>query len=367
MAKKKTALRVGPSGVQVGSRVSSISTGQRLRLYNQLYIYLKNNHKLDVALSEMYYIYSEDGKKPRNKVALMMKEMLSSMAGGYSFSNSIAAFVPEGEFFLISAGEKSSFLKEAMQQAIRFIKAKERISGAMKKAFVYNTFLAIMMIGILVVAAVYLIPKSMIMIKPEQLTGVAYALYAMSRFVVNYGIFALGAAIAFMLLLRWAQPNYIGRRRLMLDNVWPFSLYRTVNGAIFLISLSSLMKANVQTGDALKELSEHASPYLKQRILAARSGLHHGSGLGESLHESGYKFPDPEAIRHLRILGSKSGVEVAISEFADDWLEETIKKVEDTAEVVRNVGMILLFIVAAVVVGGTALIQRASQSALGIM
>ena len=51
--------------VHVGLRARALSTNQRMRLYSQLHLYLKNNHKLDVALTEMYNIYSEDGKKPR--------------------------------------------------------------------------------------------------------------------------------------------------------------------------------------------------------------------------------------------------------------------------------------------------------------
>jgi len=359
--------KIDEHDVRVGLRARALSTNQRMRLYSQLHLYLKNNHKLDVALTEMYNIYSEDGKKPRNRIALMMKEILTGMAGGFSFSNSIAPYIPEGEFFLISAGEKSSYLKEAMMQATRLIKGKQRIAASMRKAFVYNIFLSFMMVGVLVVAAFYLIPQSMIMIKPEQLTGFAYAVYAMSQFVVHYGIYSLVVIIGLVYLIRWAQPNYTGRHRVTLDRFWPFSLYRTVNGATFLISLSSLMQANVQTGDALKELAEHASPYIRQRILAARSGLHHGQGLGESLHTSGYQFPDPEAIRHLRILGSKSGVEISISHFADDWLEEAITKTDTMADIAKNIGMVLVFIVAGVVVTGTAMIQRASLSAMGIM
>jgi type II secretory pathway component PulF len=246
--------------MRVGSRARVLSTNQRLHLYSQLHLYLKNNHKLDVALTEMYNIYSEDGKKPRNKIALMMKELLTGMASGFSFSGSIAPYIPEGEFFLISAGEKSSYLKEAMMQAKRLIKGKQRIAASMRKAFVYNIFLSLMMVGVLVEAAFYLIPQSMIMIKPEQLTGFAYAVYAMSQFVVHYGIDSLVLVVGIVYLIRWAQPNYTGRHRVTLDRFWPFSLYRTVNGVTFLISLSSLMQANVQTGDALKELAEHASP-----------------------------------------------------------------------------------------------------------
>ena len=354
-------------GLRVGSRARALTAKQRVHLYSELFLHLKNSTKLDVALTDMYEIYSDDGRKPRNKIALILKEILSGMAAGFSFAESLGPYLPEGEFFLISAGEKSSYLKESMTQAIRLIKGKQRLGAAMKKAFVYNTFLSLMMAAVLVVAAYYLIPQSMIMIKPEQLTGFAYATYAMSQFVVNYGIYALVVILAVIYLVRWAQPNYIGRHRVFLDNFWPFSLYRTVNGATFLVSLSSLMQANVQTGDALKELAEHASPYIKQRILAARSGLHQGEGLGSSLHLSGYKFPDPQAIRHLRILGSKSGVETAISQFADDWLEETISKTDTAADIAKNVGMILIFLLAGTVIGGTAMIQQASQSAMGIL
>jgi hypothetical protein len=66
-------------------------------------------------------------------------------------------------------------------------------------------------------------------------------------------------------------------------------------------------------------------------------------------------------------LGSKSGVEVAIAHFADDWLEEAITKTDTMADLAKNIGMVLVFMTAGVVVTGTAMIQRASQSAMGIM
>lgn len=355
------------NSLRVGSKSNVLSANQRVRFYSQLHLYLKNSHMLDTALTEMYGIYTDDGKKPRNKNALMVKEVLNSMASGLNFSKAIAPYVPEGEFFLLAAGEKSSYLKESMLQAVRLIRGKARIAASMRKAFSYNVFLSILMVAVLAVSAYFLIPMSMKAVKPEQLTGFAYAIYAMSQFVVNEGIYVLAVAIGMVILVRWAQPNYIGRYRVRLDRMWPFSLYRQVNGATFLISLSSLMQANVQANDALKELAEHAGPYIKQRILAARSGLHHGTGLGESLHMSGYQFPDREAIQHLRILKSQAGVETAIAEFADDWLEEAIKKTEAMADVAKNVGMVLIFVVAGVVVIGTAMIQRAAQSAMGIL
>lgn len=355
------------SKVAVGAKRGTLTVKQRLNLYNQLALYLRNNHKLDVALSEMYKIHSEDGKRRRNKVALMLQDIAQNMAAGYSFSDSLAPYIPEGEFFLISAGEKSSFLERSMQQSIRLIQSQERIAESVKKALVYNVFLGLMLVGVLVVAAYYLIPQSMVMISPEQLTGFARIVYLMSEFVVNQGIYVLIFIILLILLVKWAQPNYIGKRRILLDNFWPFSLYRAVNGATFLISLSSLMQANVSASDALEELASNANPYLRQRIMAARSGLHHGEGLGESLHISGYNFPDKEAIRHLRILGSKSGVEVAIERFADDWLEETIKKTDATADIVKTVGMVMVFGVAGIVILGVAMIQYASQSAMGVM
>lgn len=364
---KKDERHSAGGGIRVGSKKGTLSTKQRLNLYSQLALYLRNNHKLDVALTEMYNIHSNDGQRARNKIALMVKEVLSNMAAGYSFSDSLAPYIPEGEFFLISAGEKSSFLERSMQQAIRLIQSQQRIAESVRKALVYNVSLGLMLAGVLVIAAYYLIPQSMVMVTPEQLTGFARAVYLMSEFVVNYGIYVLILIILLILLIRWAQPNYVGRRRIFLDNFWPFSLYRAVNGATFLISLSSLMQANVSASDALEELASNSSPYLYQRIMAARSGLHHGEGLGDSLHLSGYNFPDPDAIRHLRILGSRSGVEAAIEGFADDWLEETIKKTDATAEVVKTVGMVMVFAVAGVVIMGVGMIQFASQSAMGVM
>lgn len=353
--------------VRIGKRQSYLSDKARIRFYSALNIYLKNGEKLDTALEEMYKVYSHDGKKTKGKLQLLIRDVLTKISNGNSFSYSMAEYLNEHEYFLLTAGEKSASLGDSLMQSIKLINGKKRMRAAVAGATVYNCFLFVLIVGLLVLTSLFLIPTITVNIDPNQFTGLAKLVYVVSDIVTSFGLLFLVLFFALFVGIRVSLPRYIGRTRVRLDRMYPYSLYRTVNGTTFLISISALLQAGVQLGAALEELEVFANPYMKQRIGAVKYGTAMGNSLGESLHISGYEFPDREAIQHLRLLGGRQGLDKAIASFADDWLEETIRKIESTGQVVGGLGVLLALLMGLVIILGTTQMQQVSQQAMGIL
>lgn len=345
---------------------SVLAEPMRVQLYGQLEVFLKSAAQLDRALDEMYKVYSENGKQPRNRRALVVREILAYMSEGLSFAVGISRFVTEAEFFLLAAGEKSGDLPGAFRQCVRLIKAGRRVHAATREAYAYNGFLTVVLVAFLLFTSHLLVPQAMQLLNGKALVGLGNMIYVVSETITYAGPWALVIAMAGFLLYRRSKATYTGKRRIWLDRHWPYATYRMLQGTTFLISLSSLTSAKVSTGDALIELAEHASPYVAQRLLAARRTFNEGIGLGDALDATGYEFPDRDAITHLRILGSRAGVETAISQFADDWLTTSLERIEISAKVSRTVGLVFIILMVMVVLLGLYDIQNQARLALGV-
>ncbi|MGS1117396.1 type II secretion system F family protein [Castellaniella sp. UC4442_H9] len=348
------------------SKKSVLPDRMRMQLYGQLEVFLKSAAQLDQALDEMYKVYSENGKRPRDRRALVVREILAYMGEGFSFAIGISRFIPESEYFLLMAGERSGALPGAMRQCVRLIKAGRRISSARREAYAYNAFLLIIVVACLLTTAYLLVPLAMLWMKGAQLTGLGRLLYLLSEAVVYAGLPLLAISAAALWGFKWSKGHYIGPGRVWFDRHWPYATHRMMQGTTFLISLSALTSANVSTGDALDLLAEHASAYMRQRLVATRRAYDDGSGLGEALQATGYEFPDRDAIVHLRILGSRAGVETAITEFADDWLATSLERIEASAKISRIMGIVAVALLAIFIILGSNDMQQQARSALGV-
>lgn len=137
-----------------------------------------------------------------------------------------------------------------------------------------------------------------------------------------------------------------------MDNVAPYSLYRVLHGATFLMNLSVMLKAQIQLVDILGELKSRASPWLKDRIDAVQYNIELGSSLGKSLQLSGYEFPDRQAVIFLEMLSDASGSEDSVYQYAEDWLDDAVDKVDRIGSLFLGVGLVFIGVVIVLILNG---------------
>jgi type II secretory pathway component PulF len=268
---------------------------------------------------------------------------------------------------LLMAGQESGKLAEAMQSIIKLQDAKITIRQTILAGLSYPLILLMGFFGILVLFGYVVVPQFLSMVPDgfqwHGMASLVVSISTLAQIVLPYlGAFLLVSVVVFIhSLTRWR-----GHARTLADRYPPYSVYRLVAGASFLISLSELVNAGVRMEDALERLKRHASPWLRVRVQAALSGLREGVKFGDALDASGYEFPDREVIDDLGVFSGLSGFHQALKTVAEEWLSESLHKVKSTMGLVFKVGIILLGVLFGILLFGSFSMVEQFQSGLSV-
>lgn len=325
----------------------------RIDFYEGFQSLVENGLSVDDALKELHKIWSYDGTKRDEPLAVVARDLILQIKSGTPLSRALSRWVPYEEASLLAAGEQVGSLVQTCDDVIRVITAKQQIIGAVASAVVYPTFLCIPLSYLLWIVAAKMVPKMAQVSDPENWTGAAFGLYQLASFVTGYGVSVVLLLVTLIIVLLLSLPRWTGTTRVVADRMPFYSTYRIIHGSTFLLNLSVMMRANITELRALEMLSEYASPWLKERIAGAIAGLKMGNNLGAALENSGHQFPDKKAIQFIRILASRNGFSKSINNYSDRWLKASIKKMQSLAKVAFMSMLILIGCVMALVVAGT--------------
>lgn len=305
----------------------------RIQFYEELAGLIKNGVQLNDALAEMELVASDRGRHPRNVVAVVASDCSLAMENGASFSKAMRRWLGDQEGSLLSAGERAGDLPAAFEEAIESIKTRSAIKGALASATVYPCLLAAMIVYMLNLVTYTFVPKFGRILKDGQWEGDALTLKQIAHFVSTYGAASLTALIVTLCTVLFTLPYLTGTARIYLDRAPPWSIYRILNGATFLLNTAMMLRAGIGMEEAIRAQAEGAKPWLKERLEQALYGIGLGNNLGVALNHAGFGFPDRKAIQHIEMLAGRSGADVALYNFAKSWMARTIKQLELAASV----------------------------------
>lgn len=337
-------------------------SGTRISFYEGFQNLVENGMSSNDALKELNQIWSYGGKKPHEPLAIVTRDLMIQLMEGFALSRGLSRWVPYEEASLVAAGERGGSISQACDDVIRVIEAKQQIRGAVASAVAYPTFLIIPLTVLLWMVANKLIPKMAQVSNPESWTGSAYALYALANFVTRYGLFSVCLLLILITLFLTSLSRWTGPARRIADRGPFYATYRMVHGSTFLLNLAVMMRAGIPTNSALEILGEYASPWLRERLAAARHGLAVGSNLGVALDNAEFNFPDKKAIQFIRILASRDGFPEALNRYSVRWLATSVKQLQQLAKVAFAVAMLLMGTVMGLVVDGTQDMQNNFES-----
>jgi type II secretory pathway component PulF len=134
------------------------------------------------------------------------------------------------------------------------------------------------------------------------------------------------AAFAAIVAVIWMSlPRWTGAGRSFCDrHVLPYVVYREINGFVWLISFSALMRSGVTDTSAIESATVQASPWLASRLRPIRAGLKNGLRMDAAMRRSGLHFPSDELIDEI-------GAYVGYPDFADK-MESVARKYVKTLE-----------------------------------
>ncbi|CCD28792.1 putative Type II secretion system protein [Candidatus Glomeribacter gigasporarum BEG34] len=336
---------------------------QRLKVYRSLATLLQNHVPLKPALLACADVYGAHGKKPNRIEAIVLQDCLSAIDQGRALAEALRRWLPFDEYSAIAAGQRSARLAEALLRAAEMIRRKGRMHKAVIHATAYPAMLLLALGASFYLIAAHMMPKLLRMMPSQQWSASVRALDWIAQWVARHGALLLMGMGALVCVIWISLPRLTGRIRVMLDALPPWNMYRIVHGASFLYNIGVLLSADVPKVELLGMMRAHATPYLRERIDGALRGIKDGLDLGRALAASGHRFPSADAIAYIRVIGSLKGGDAQLKQFSEEWLEESIAKLNVAAAIFKQSaialgGLMIMMIVAGVNGIGSGMMMR---------
>lgn len=341
-----------------------LNTEKRMAICRKLASLLRNDFTLIDALERLEMVESKNGKKPNEPFAIVMREWQKNLERGMTFSEATRGWVPPNETLLVTSGNLSN-LVVALENVGRVVDGMQRIRRAMTTAVAYPLFLLALTFGIIIMVGIYLVPPlAEVAGNSVVWRGSARSLVWLSDVSIKYWyvflvVFASAVAIVWLTLANWT-----GRLRATFDKFPPWSTYKIQVSVGWLMSLAAMVSAGVTIPDAMRMLADSANRYLRSILERALRFIANGDNLGRALQNTNRGFPDDEIIGDLTIYADMNGFDENLTQVANDYLNESVRKMEKISNTLNSMGILLVSAIIAWVVLGTFQMQDQITSAL---
>ena len=367
-AKKKDAkvsAAIGSGDIFFSKLMVRLYTSDRLAFYYKLKALLHNRFSLMDALERMYQIYSKEGKKPTESMAVAISTWMHQIRNGETFSVALRGWAPSTEVLMLSVGDVSN-LEDALANTIKVVEGMNRMKEPVFSAVSYPLFLMVMVILLIYGVGAYMVPPMVDAVPNLIWTGMAKSLVDLSYFVRDHPFPLFLTLPILIILVVLTFPRWKRESRAVADKFPPWSIYRIFIGVGWLLSLAALVRAGTPVSKAMRSLRGDASPYLLYRIDRALSYVNNGDNLGDSLYKTKLNFPDEEVVGDLRIYAELDNFPEALTRLSDDWLESSIKDIEKKAGVLNGVAILMIAAIVAWAVMGTFDMQEQMVNGMGL-
>ena len=344
--------------------VFRLDTNKRMATARKLASLLRNDFTLMDALGRLESIESHGGKKPNEPFAIVMREWQKNLERGMSFSDATRGWVPPEETLLVTSGNLSD-LVIALENVSRVVDGTTRMRRAMISAIAYPLFLLLLTFGIIMLVGIYLVPP-LAEIAGDSVVwrGMASSLIWLSDFSIKYWYIIFGVFAALVGIVWISLPNWTGRLRTLFDKLPPWNVYKIQMSVGWLMSLSSMVAAGITIPDAMRMLADSSNKYLRSILEDTLHYIANGANLGNALNNTGRDFPNAEIIGDLAIYADMNGFDENLSRVANDYLDESVRKMESVSNVMNSLGILLVSAIIAWVVLGTFQMQDQITNAL---
>jgi type II secretory pathway component PulF len=346
---------------------TEFTAAQRERLYLKLATYLRSGVKLSDAVDMLWRLETDDGRRVKTGVAYVLSEWRRKINNGKSFADAIKDSVPQIDYVVIKAGDESGRLDVALNDSVYINKAKGKMIGAIIGGLADPIVLSLMIIVFFYIFTSHVLPSFMDIMPREQWFGMPALLADVADVIMSLALPAAVVIGGFLGWAIWSMPRLTSSIRRALDDYPPWSIYKTLQGSGFLISLSALIKAGVKLPDALRLLGQGASPWLKSRIMAAQRHVSNGLSLGEALYRTKNGFPSRDIVMDMRAYSDMEGFEEILERIGKEWIEESVSRIKRDFDVIKNALIVVFGMMFIMIASGIFQMQDTISTSAGMM
>ena len=186
-----------------------------------------------------------------------------------------------------------------------------------------------MVYAFILALTIFVLPNLQSSLPAEKARGSVVVMYQIAA-LANSWVAIIPPAVGFIAvnLMVYALPRWRGRYRVRAEQFFPFSFYRDIQGYAWLMGFTALLRAGMADVQILKQQSDLANPWLKERLRALWLRMEDGRSLPEALLAKGkggmpaFAFPNPNVIDDISSLAGFADFSDRITKVASRWAYE---------------------------------------------
>jgi len=301
-----------------------------------------------LSLARALSVMERQTKNP--KLSATISEISSEVRRGATLHEALAKFprIFSNLFVaMVRAGEEGGSLPESLtvvsDQMERMYQLKKKIRGAL----IYPAIIVIAIIGIGVLMMMYVVPTlaQTFAEMDAELPKSTQAIIAISNFLLNYTVLAIGGAVGSLALLYAGMHTAFGKRASDIFFIkMPLigAMVREVNAARTSRTMASLLSSGVDVLASLEITSQVVqNTYFRDVILDAQKAV----GKGEPLSAAFVRRDDlyPAFVGEMMAVGEETGaLAEMLKRLAVFYEEEVDRKTKDLSTIVEPFLMVVI-------------------------
>lgn len=297
---------------------------------DRLSIMLKSGVSVSDSLTSL-------SKSSNKKVSELSRECLKSLKAGRHFSNGLRKVLSSEEYSVLVAGEKSGDIVFAIEKVKTLITAKQKIKASIVSALSYPVVILLMTVGMIYVLGNKVAGEVAGIIGEETVSRTTFGL--LIKLSQPHVLLTIIGSIFFTIFsLALFMSKVHTNIRFKTDKYFPFSVYRFLNGVVFLYIFASLLKSGFNVVDALKEI-EKFSKYFKLVIPKYVRGVLSAKNIGEAMKSVDFYLPDKDTAEFLSTVSNYSNFEDKLFVIADEYIQTTPEKIKGYSKILNYLAL----------------------------
>lgn len=242
------------------------SLDERINFFERLAELLEANFSIMIAL-RTYHDGYESKMDTSDTRLIFLRDVIGNMEGGQNFSLAVSRWVSPTERVLLDTGEHSGHLSEALRACGQVARNAKEIKSNMRTQLIDPAINSVIFIGTAIYTARDILPVFTKMSNPSTWGSFLYYWYAVSEFFNHWLLFMVGFVAAYIIFAWWTLPRVRdGKLRAVLEIFPPWSIYRRLQGAVFIDAMSAMLKGGTSFRRAIEKIHDQASPYLQSKL-----------------------------------------------------------------------------------------------------
>jgi len=318
-------------------------------------------NRAQLAFLEDLYVLVSDGIPPNRAIDMMAQittgivrtvalTISKKLSEGQPLAEGMREWFAPNIVEIIRVGEEGGALAETMKSAITTLTQRGSVLGTVAATMAYPFLVIIMACAVIVYLnnSVFVQFKA---IKPmDQWPMAGRELVAIANVIENWWWLVLIFTITFLIVLRRVLTTYIGDLRPTLDQVPPFSLYRSYVASRLMETMGLLVANGIIFKNAIKIMQYQANPYVGSHLMMMEHLLGMGKGNIADVLSTGL-INDKDILR-LRVMAEVKGFEHGLIRIGVTGSEQSARTLKLIARIVGGILLVIgAFLIIAIVRG----------------